>query len=205
MPDDPDGRRAAPTARHPRDRPARGAWRNTVEGAEILNRTGLPFIVQTTVGSHNLGELDAIADFAHDRLAAKVWNLYIPGADGARAVRVRHHTHAVRRGSRLALPDPGEVRPFDLAQGRPATRPTPVCPGSGPTPEGQAGARRGRTTWGYGRKGGLDRVTVEELERIRARMPTPKIFGDATGRDPVRSAPRSVPPTTSGTPPRSER
>jgi hypothetical protein len=27
------------------------------------------------------------------------------------------------------------------------------------------------------RKHGLDRVTVEELERIRARMPTPKIFG----------------------------
>jgi hypothetical protein len=26
------------------------------------------------------------------------------------------------------------------------------------------------------RKNGLDRVTVEELERIRARMPTPKIF-----------------------------
>jgi radical SAM protein with 4Fe4S-binding SPASM domain len=54
----------------------RGAWRNTVEGAEILSRTGLPFIVQTTAGSHNLGELDAIADFAYDRLAAKVWNLY---------------------------------------------------------------------------------------------------------------------------------
>ena len=54
----------------------RGAWRNTVEGAEILSRAGLPFIVQTTAGSHNLGELDAIADFAHDRLAAKVWNLY---------------------------------------------------------------------------------------------------------------------------------
>jgi radical SAM protein with 4Fe4S-binding SPASM domain len=62
--------------RHDRFRNVRGAWRNTVEGAEILNRTGLPFIVQTTVGSHNLGELDAIADFAHDRLAAKVWNLY---------------------------------------------------------------------------------------------------------------------------------
>ena len=30
------------------------------------------------------------------------------------------------------------------------------------------------------RKTGLDRVTVEELERIRARMPTPKIFGDAS-------------------------
>jgi hypothetical protein len=27
------------------------------------------------------------------------------------------------------------------------------------------------------RKSGLDRVTVEELERIRARMPTPKMFG----------------------------
>jgi len=27
------------------------------------------------------------------------------------------------------------------------------------------------------RRNGLDRVTVEELERIRARMPTPKIFG----------------------------
>jgi len=62
--------------RHDRFRKVRGAWRNTVEGAAILHRTGLPFIVQTTAGSHNLGELDAIADFAHDRLAAKVWNLY---------------------------------------------------------------------------------------------------------------------------------
>ena len=47
-----------------------------MEGAEILNRTGLPFIVQTTAGSHNLGELEATADFAHERLAAKVWNLH---------------------------------------------------------------------------------------------------------------------------------
>ena len=62
--------------RHDRFRQVRGAWRNTVEGAGILNRTGLPFIVQTTAGSHNAGELDAIADFAHDRLGAKVWNLY---------------------------------------------------------------------------------------------------------------------------------
>ena len=62
--------------RHDRFRNVRGAWKNTVEGAEILNRAGLPFIVQTTAGSHNLGELEAIADFAHDRLAAKVWNLY---------------------------------------------------------------------------------------------------------------------------------
>ena len=62
--------------RHDGFRKVRGAWQNTVEGAAILNRAGLPFIVQTTAGSHNLGELEAIADFAHDRLAAKVWNLY---------------------------------------------------------------------------------------------------------------------------------
>jgi AdoMet-dependent heme synthase len=62
--------------RHDRFRKVRGAWRNTVEGAEILGRCGLPFIVQTTAGAHNLGELEAIADFAHDRLAARVWNLY---------------------------------------------------------------------------------------------------------------------------------
>ena len=62
--------------RHDRFRMVRGAWQNTVEGAQILNRTGLPFIVQTTAGSHNAGELDAIADFAYERLAAKVWNLY---------------------------------------------------------------------------------------------------------------------------------
>ena len=62
--------------RHDRFRKVRGAWRNTVEGAQILARVGLPFIVQTTAGAHNLGELEAIADFAHDRLAAKVWNLY---------------------------------------------------------------------------------------------------------------------------------
>src|SRR5688500_1760679 len=62
--------------RHDRFRNVRGAWQNTVDGAGILNRTGLPFIVQTTAGSHNLDELEAIADFAHDRLAARVWNLY---------------------------------------------------------------------------------------------------------------------------------
>jgi radical SAM protein with 4Fe4S-binding SPASM domain len=62
--------------RHDAFRKVRGAWRNTVEGAQILNRTGLPFIVQTTAGSHNIGELEAIADFAYDRLGAKVWNLY---------------------------------------------------------------------------------------------------------------------------------
>jgi radical SAM protein with 4Fe4S-binding SPASM domain len=63
-------------SRHDAFRRVRGAWRNTVEGAKILGGAGLPFIVQTTVGRHNVGELEAIADFAHERLAAKVWNLY---------------------------------------------------------------------------------------------------------------------------------
>ena len=62
--------------RHDRFRRVRGAWQNTVDGARILNGAGLPFIVQTTAGAHNLDELEAIADFAHERLAAKVWNLY---------------------------------------------------------------------------------------------------------------------------------
>jgi len=62
--------------RHDGFRRVRGAWANTVEGAKILQRAGFPFIVQTTVGRHNLDELDAIADFAHDELGARVWNLY---------------------------------------------------------------------------------------------------------------------------------
>jgi len=62
--------------RHDRFRAVRGAWRNTVEGAGLLRAAGLPFIVQTTVGAHNLGTIEAIADFAHERLRASVWNLY---------------------------------------------------------------------------------------------------------------------------------
>jgi len=62
--------------RHDRFRRVQGAFDNTVEGARILHEVGLPFIVQTTVGSHNADELGSIADFAHDRLRATVWNLY---------------------------------------------------------------------------------------------------------------------------------
>ena len=71
--------------RHDRFRRVRGAWQNTVEGAGILRRAGLPFIVQTTVGSHNVDELEAIAAFAHERLEAHVWNLYflVPTGRGA--------------------------------------------------------------------------------------------------------------------------
>jgi radical SAM protein with 4Fe4S-binding SPASM domain len=71
--------------RHDAFRRVRGAWQNTVEGAKILTRVGLPFIVQTTVGAHNRDELEAIAAFAHDELGAKVWNLYflVPSGRGA--------------------------------------------------------------------------------------------------------------------------
>jgi AdoMet-dependent heme synthase len=71
--------------RHDAFRRVRGAWQNTVDGARILTRVGLPFIVQTTVGAHNRGELEAIAAFAHDQLGARVWNLYflVPSGRGA--------------------------------------------------------------------------------------------------------------------------
>jgi radical SAM protein with 4Fe4S-binding SPASM domain len=67
---------ALDAARHDGFRRVRGAWANTVAGTRILSQVGLPFIVQTTVGAHNRDELSAIADFAHDELGAKVWNLY---------------------------------------------------------------------------------------------------------------------------------
>ena len=50
--------------RHDAFRLVQGAWENTVQGAKILKQAELPFIIQTTVGKHNAGELAAIADFA---------------------------------------------------------------------------------------------------------------------------------------------
>jgi radical SAM protein with 4Fe4S-binding SPASM domain len=71
--------------RHDTFRRVSGAWRNTVTGAGILRDAGLPFIVQTTVGLHNVDELQAIAEFAHAELKASVWNLYflVPTGRGA--------------------------------------------------------------------------------------------------------------------------
>ena len=74
--------RAVAVARRARSRSSRSLQEGARRVAEHGRGRGdprpdrLPFIVQTTAGSHNLGELEAIADFAHDRLAAKVWNLY---------------------------------------------------------------------------------------------------------------------------------
>lgn len=63
-------------AKHDGFRGVRGAWRNTVDGARVLDEVGLPFIVQTTVGKHNVDQLAELADFAQRELGAKVWNLY---------------------------------------------------------------------------------------------------------------------------------
>ena len=38
------------------------------------------------------------------------------------------------------------------------------------------------------RRNGIDRVTAEELEKIRARMPTPRIFGQAAASGTERGA-----------------
>lgn len=71
--------------RHDNFRRVRGAWENTVQGAKILAKVGLPFIVQTTVGAHNREELEEIAAFAHDELGARVWNVYflVPSGRGS--------------------------------------------------------------------------------------------------------------------------
>ena len=62
-------------ATHDRFRMVEGAWKNTVEGTRVLTEVGLPYIIQTTVGAHNLHEVTDIARFAHE-LGARVFNLY---------------------------------------------------------------------------------------------------------------------------------
>jgi len=71
-------------ATHDRFRGVEGAWDNTVKGSEVLRRAGVPFIIQTTIGDHNAGEILEIARLAH-RLGARVFNLYflVPTGRGA--------------------------------------------------------------------------------------------------------------------------
>ena len=120
---------------------------------------------------------DAIADFAHDRLAAKVWNLYflVPTGRGQfvsdmtpahtttcsplyRIQRKRQRPDAREREVRAALhqdassiPAPAAIRSRPTANRR---RAAPlVSRRSERIPGGPAGARRERTTWGYDRTG----------------------------------------------------
>ena len=63
-------------ATHDRFRGVVGAWENTVNGARVLREMEFPFIVQTTVGKHNVGQIEEIAEFARNEMGAKVFNLY---------------------------------------------------------------------------------------------------------------------------------
>ena len=168
--------------RHDRFRKVRGAWQNTVEGAEILTRTGLPFIVQTTAGAHNLGELEEIADFAYNRLAAKVWNLYflVPTGRGqfvsditpAQYDEVLASLYRIQKkynGRMLvnAKCAPHYIKTVLEQGGTQADPAQPRCLRSGPTPAAPAGARRGRTTWGSGRTATSRRAPTSRSSRAR--------------------------------------
>lgn len=69
---------------HDQFRGVKGAWDNTVRGARILADKDVPFIVQTTVATHNREELNEIARFACEEMRARVWNLYflVPSGRG---------------------------------------------------------------------------------------------------------------------------
>ncbi|MEE9132175.1 MAG: radical SAM protein [Gemmatimonadota bacterium] len=71
-------------ATHDLFRGVQGAWDNTVNGSKVLRAAGLPFIIQTTIGKHNLGSILDLARFAYE-LGARVFNLYflVPTGRGA--------------------------------------------------------------------------------------------------------------------------
>ena len=162
--------------RHDRFRMVRGAWRNTVEGAEILHGTGSPSSCRRprarTISASSTRSPTSRAIAWPPRSGTS-----LPGADGARAVRLRHDPRAVRRGARLSLPDPAEVQPPDARQRevRSALHQdrSRECPGqpvsflpirqSGPT-------RRGR------RVSGGDALHGDPAERRRHPVPLPPGF-----------------------------
>ena len=93
------------------------------------------------------GELEAIAEFARNELAAKVWNLYFLVQTGRGAVRLRHLRGGVRRDPRRAVPNPAALRGRDAGQRevRPALRAQPVLEKDPESPflkDLQAAARR---------------------------------------------------------------
>ena len=97
---------------------------------------------------------------------------------GSPLLAIRPPSHpALRRGRRAV----------EGAQGTPAIEYGPESPTTIPWDDAAAARMKKIPAFVRGmvvsaveescRKSGLDRVTVEELDRIRARMPTPKIFG----------------------------
>ncbi len=184
--------------RHDHFRKVRGAWRNTVEGAEILGRTGLPFIVQTTAGAHNLGELEAIAAFAHDRLAAKVWNLYflVPTGRGqfvsditpAQYDEVLASLHRIQRTYDRRMLVNAKCAPHYIKTLLSATAPSPPI----------------RTYFGRGRRlPGGHALHGDPAERRRHALPLPaRLRGDAcaTRVSPTCGRPRSCSRRSAGGP-----
>ncbi len=69
---------------HDRFRAVKGAFRNTLNGAKVLAAKGLPFIVQTTLHSGNLADVERLAELAFS-IGARVFNLYflVPTGRGA--------------------------------------------------------------------------------------------------------------------------
>ena len=93
--------------RHDRFRKVRGAWQNTVEGAEILGRTGLPFIVQTTAGCAQSRRARSDRRLRARSPRRQGLEPLLPRADGTRAVRLGHHSRA---GPTTFLPRSTESR-----------------------------------------------------------------------------------------------
>ena len=125
----------------------------------------------------------------------------LPGADRARAVRVGHQPRAVRRGARLALPDPAEVRPPDarerqvraaLHQDRPGEcRPPDRSRSRTPMPTRQRalalpGLSRDQDLLRRGRRvPGGDALHGDTAERGRHPVPLPAgLRGDASQLEP---------------------
>ena len=196
--------------RHDRFRKVRGAWRNTVEGAEILNRTGLPFIVQTTAGSHNLDDLEAIADFAHERLAAKVWNLYflVPTGRGqfvsditpaqydevlASLYRIQKkydrrmlvNAKCAPHYIKTVLEQRRGNRRSDPADAETAGSASWPVVASGPTPEAPVAALRGRITWGSGRTETSRPAPISRSSRERSATRASRTSGDRRNSSPA--------------------
>ena len=123
-----------------------GVPKNTVEGAEIPEQDRSPFIVQMTAGSHNFGQLEAIADFAHDCLAAKVWvpcrrdagssssrTLRMPAARCRLALPKIRSNHTAGRGEREVRSALHQDRSGACRLERAADEPAKAPPSSGQT------------------------------------------------------------------------
>ena len=89
---------------HDAFRRVKGAFDNTVRGSQILKAKGLPFIIQTTIGIHNLEEIDQIARMAYS-LGAHVFNLFflVPTGRGTFVSDIRPEEYEEALESMMAI------------------------------------------------------------------------------------------------------